>query len=289
MPHGGMMRDSEGSVTEHGPADRPRPRRGSGRSGRSGRDVTWLLDEIALPPGARVVELGCGPGGDLEELSARVGPTGSVIGVDRRALAVAQARRLVRERGLRNVEILQGDARDTGLAEAAFDLVTASLVLIIAPGREQIVAEAAALARPGGVVAFHEPDFVSHICHPPLPAWTRVVDVLGRYARLTGMDLHVARRLPHLLREAGLLDVQADPRVFVYPPGNGARAGLLDFVTKLADRIVAQKVITSAELTGLTAALDRHISDPRTLVVSDLFIQAWGRRPQSPNSSVPGC
>lgn len=264
----------EANFADQGPAERPGARR-------SGRDLAWLLDVIGLPPGARVVELGCGPCGDLDELSGRVGPAGLVIGVERRAPAVAQARRLVRERGLRNVEILHGDARDTGLERGAFDLVTASMVLLVAPRPEELVAEARALVRPGGVVAFHEPDFVSHICDPPLWAWTRLMDVLEDYARLTGMDLHLARRLPRLLREAGLVDVRADPRVFVYPPGHGARSGLLDFVDRLTDRLLALAVVTPAELADLKTSLARHVSDPGTLVVSHLFLQAWGRRPQT--------
>jgi len=47
-----------------------------------------LFDEIGVAPGARVVEVGCGPQGWLELLSARVGPEGRVVGVHNREYLV---------------------------------------------------------------------------------------------------------------------------------------------------------------------------------------------------------
>src|SRR5690349_21128517 len=47
-------------------------------------------------------------------------------------------------------------ARAVGLADGSFDLVTSRLVLVNIPEPERMVATAVALARPGGVVAFHE-------------------------------------------------------------------------------------------------------------------------------------
>ena len=112
-------------------------------------ESSWLFDQIAVTRGARVVEIGCGPHGCLDLLSERVGPTGRVVGVERSAEAVALARTLISQRNFRNVDVLEGDARSTGLPRASFDLATSRLVLVNVPQPEQIVAEAAALVRPG--------------------------------------------------------------------------------------------------------------------------------------------
>lgn len=82
-------------------------------------EASWLLDQIGLPSGARALEMGCGPQGCLDLLAERVGPEGSVVGIERSEEAVALARELVGDRGLRNVEVLQGDARVTGLCSHA--------------------------------------------------------------------------------------------------------------------------------------------------------------------------
>ena len=242
-------------------------------------EAAWLFDQVGPLDGARVVEIGCGPHGCLDALSERVGPTGTVVGVERSEQAVELARELVAERGLSNVEVLHGDGRSTGLARASFDLATARLVLVNVPQPEQIVAEAVGLVRAGGTVAFHEADWFAHVCDPPLEAWTRLIEVLTRYAEINGIDLFVGRRLPRLLRDAGLVDVCSRPIVHLYGPGHGRRSILSDFVENLSDRLLAQRLIARDELDDLQAAVRRHLEDPATLVVSHLFIQAWGRKP----------
>jgi hypothetical protein len=151
-------------------------------------------------------------------------------------------------------------------------------VLVNVPQPEQIVAEAAALVRAGGWVAFHEADYVSHVCDPPLDAWTRLVELLESYSEKNGIDPFIGRKLPRLLRDAGLVEVRVNPIVHIYPPGHGRRSILLDFAENLSERILAQKLVGERELTDMKAALGRHLANPDTLVVSHLFFQAWGRK-----------
>jgi ubiquinone/menaquinone biosynthesis C-methylase UbiE len=127
-------------------------------------ESSWLFDQLGIASGARVVEIGCGPQGCLDLLAARVGPSGKVIGVERNEDAVDLARALVSEQGLSNVEVIHGDARSTGLPRDGFDLVTSRLVLVNVPQPGEIVAEAVALAKPGAMAAFHEADYVAHVC-----------------------------------------------------------------------------------------------------------------------------
>jgi SAM-dependent methyltransferase len=242
-------------------------------------EARGLFDRVGLAAGERVVEIGCGPQGCLDILSELVGPLGHVVGVERSEEAVGFARQLVADRKLDNVEVLHGDARATGLPRGAFDCATARLVLVNVPQPEQIVAEAVALVRPGGVVVFHEADWGVHICDPPFDAWTRSIELLDAYSRSNGIDLFVGRRVPRLLRQAGLVDVQVHPLVHVYPPGHGRRTILLDFVENLSERLLEQKLIAERQLVELKAALKTHIEDPETLIVSHLFLQVWGRKP----------
>ena len=243
-------------------------------------ESSWLFDQIGLAGGARVVEIGCGPQGCLDLLSERVGPSGRVVGVERSAEAVALARTLIAQRGFGNVDVVEADARATGLPRASFDLATSRLVLVNVPSPEQIVAEAAALVRPGGWVAFHEADYVSHVCDPPSAAWTRLLELLETYSERNGIDPFIGRKVPRMFREAGLVDVRVNPIIHVYPPGNGRRNVLLDFSENLSERFVAQKLIGERELAGLKTDLSRHLADAGTLVVSHLYLQVWGRKPR---------
>lgn len=63
-------------------------------------ETHWLLDQTSLSIGGRAVNLGCGPLGSLPLLSEHVGPTETVVGIEREAHLLAQARAAVDQRGL---------------------------------------------------------------------------------------------------------------------------------------------------------------------------------------------
>lgn len=242
-------------------------------------ESNWLFDQLGDLDGARVVEIGCGPHGCLELLSRRVGPSGSVVGVERSPDAVAMARKMIAERGLKNVEVFELDARSTGLPRASFDLATARLVLVNVPQPMQILEEAMALVRPGGWVTFHEADYVSHVCDPPLEAWTLLVQLLVAYSQQNGIDPFIGRKLTRLLRDVGVTEVAVNPIIHVYPPGHGLRNILLDFAENLSERLLAQKLVGTQELADMKAELRHYLENPDALVVSHVFFQAWGRKP----------
>jgi len=241
-------------------------------------EARWLLDQIGLPAGARVVEIGCGPRGCLDLLAERVGPNGEVVGVERSDEAVGMARKFIAEHNLSNLRVLHADARQTGLPRGAFDLAMARLVLINVPHPEEVVSEMAALVRSGGVVALHEADWMASACDPPLPAWDRLNDLMFAFARKNGNDLLIGRRLPRMLREAGLVEVRVNPLVHVPPLGHSRRMLLLDLVENLRDRVLSEQLIDAADLDESMASVRRHLEDPHTLEVFTLYFQAWARK-----------
>jgi SAM-dependent methyltransferase len=192
------------------------------------------------------------------------------------------ARGLIEERGLTNVEVLCRDARSTGLPRGTFDLATSRLVLVNVPDPRAIVAEAIALVKPGGYVAFHEADWIAHVCDPPLDAWTKIVDLFVAYSQSAGIDPYIGRKTPRLLREAGLENVAVNAFVHAYPHGHTRHNILLDFTNNLTDRLLAGEFVSAPELDDLKTALRRHLDDPGTLVVSHVYIQGWGRKPTAP-------
>ncbi|WP_232701397.1 class I SAM-dependent methyltransferase [Halobacterium wangiae] len=67
-------------------------------------------DALALTAGDTVVDLGCGTGANLGYLRERVGPEGTVVGVDLTPRMLSQARAGVERAGWRNVHLVRGDA-----------------------------------------------------------------------------------------------------------------------------------------------------------------------------------
>ena len=242
-------------------------------------DSRRLLDQLNLLPGSSAIDIGCGPMGILDLLSDRVGAKGRVVGLDRSEATVRLARKLVVERHLTNVEVLMGNAKATGLPRASFDLVHARLVLVNVPEPERVVEEMVALARPGGIVASHEADWIGWLCDPPSRAWDRLIEVIDAYSRANGIDLFVGRKTHRMLRSAGLVDVQVNPVMHVFPRGHPRRMTLWNFMQNVRDRIVARGLTSEAEFNCLATDLERQLGDPDTLVFN-LYFEAWGRKPE---------
>ena len=132
-----------------------------------------------------------------------------MVGIERSGEAVAMARALVTERGLTNVEVLELDARHTGLPAASFDAATSSFSSMFR-NRMRYLLETVRIVRPGGWDAFHEADYVSHVCDPPLEASSAIVDLIVAYSD-DGIDPFIGRKLPRLMRAAGIVDVVVNP------------------------------------------------------------------------------
>jgi ubiquinone/menaquinone biosynthesis C-methylase UbiE len=246
-------------------------------------DSRRLLDQLNVRPGDRAIDIGCGPQGILDLLSERVGTNGKVVGLERSESTVQLARQFIAKHNLRNVEVLQGDAKVTGLPRASFDLVHARLVLVNVPEPQRVVEEMIALARPGGIVASHEADWGAFLCNPPSPAWDRLLEAFYAHARNNRIDLFVGRKTHQMFRAAGLIDIQVNPVIHVYPPGNNRRNILCDFLENVRDRILAERLMTEAAFLERLAELKRHLDDTGTLVISHLFVQVWGRKPKETN------
>ena len=79
------------------------------------------MDCLDVRPGQRVVDLGCGTGPTTVELSRRVGPVGSVLGVDIAAEMLERARRRAAHDGVSNVSFVHADAQSYDFGSDAYD------------------------------------------------------------------------------------------------------------------------------------------------------------------------
>ena len=107
------------------------------------------VDALALAPGDAVLEVGCGSGRNFALLEEKIGPEGSLFGVDLSKGMLARAERLVRRRGWRNVHLTRGDA-GTALPSAPVDGVLFCFSYSTMRDRLEILRAAWALLHPGG-------------------------------------------------------------------------------------------------------------------------------------------
>lgn len=237
------------------------------------------FDRIGIKPGERIVDIGCGPGGALHLLGKRVGPSGSVLGIERSPHFVELARTFVASHALNQVEVREGDAYSTGLPRASFDGAHMRLVLVNVPSPDRIMHEMVSLVRPGGWIACFEADYVAHLCDPPIAAWSRLLDAYTTYSASRGIDLFIGRRLHRLLRTAGVEDIRTDAVIHVYPPGHDRRPILYDFISNVADQLIDGEYIERTVLENDMSELAIHLANPGVLVTSHVYYRAIGRVP----------
>jgi SAM-dependent methyltransferase len=116
-----------------------------------------LLKNAEIGPGMRVLDLGCGAG-DVSMLAAEmVGPSGSVVGIDRNPPAIALATARARTAGLGQVTFREVSV-DAFSDPDPFDFVVGRYVLVHQPDPVDFLRAAARLVRPGGIFALHEVD-----------------------------------------------------------------------------------------------------------------------------------
>jgi SAM-dependent methyltransferase len=152
------------------------------------------LARVGLGPGRRLLDVGCGPGSVLERVTPGLGRVAFGIDVDagliRRAAAFGAAAR--------------ADGAALPFADETFDFVLCRLVLRHAPRRERLLAEAARVARRGGVVCAVDVDEAATGFDPEPPSWPALKRALALSAERRGGDPFVGRRLRRLLGERGL-------------------------------------------------------------------------------------
>jgi ubiquinone/menaquinone biosynthesis C-methylase UbiE len=157
------------------------------------------VSEMTIRAGDVVLDLGCGPGADLDAFAAATGPSGRVIGVDNDPDAVRQA--TDRTSALPQVEVQLADARAISIPASSVDRVHTDRVLQHVPDPAAVLGEARRVLRTGGTAAFAEPDWDTLIIdYPDLPtarAYTRfITDHVVRNAT-------IGRQLPRLAADAG--------------------------------------------------------------------------------------
>jgi ubiquinone/menaquinone biosynthesis C-methylase UbiE len=177
-------------------------------------EAIWPQEEAIfarhpLPPGARVLDIGCGTGEIAERLARRF-PGATILGVDLEEPHLDRARARCADLGER-VRFRRGDALALALPDASFDLVVSRHVVQAVPDPRRAVAEMARVLAPGGRVHLVAEDYGMLWCHPTPGGsddfWQRFPPV---YGRAVGCDLHVGRKAFTMLSEVGLSDIAVD-------------------------------------------------------------------------------
>jgi ubiquinone/menaquinone biosynthesis C-methylase UbiE len=107
------------------------------------------VERLDLRAGEAVLDVPCGTGPSLLPAAERVGPSGSVLGIDVAEQMVTIARQKAEARGIHNVEFRLGDMTALDPALGPFDAVVCCLGLFFVADMPALVRSLYQLVRPG--------------------------------------------------------------------------------------------------------------------------------------------
>ncbi|MEU3982746.1 methyltransferase [Streptomyces sp. NPDC026672] len=229
------------------------------------------LEALGTGPGWRCWEVGAGGTSVVSWLAKKVGPTGKVLATDINTSLLTPVARTP-------VEVRVHDVGEEEPPAEGFDLVHARLVLVHVPDRDRALHSMIKALRPGGrlLVEDADPALQPLLCPDESGPEQRLANRLRQGFRALladrGADLSYGRKLPRLLREAGLRRVEADAYFPVASPACTALETAT--VLQIRDRLVTAGLATDEEI-------DRHLANVAgggMDLATAPMISAWGRK-----------
>lgn len=236
-----------------------------------------LLERAGVRAGMRCVDVGCGGGHVTRSLSRRVGPAGSVVGLDLDEVKLTSAREDCLRDGIGNIEFRSANV--TEWAEpGAFDVVYGRFILSHLAGRVAVLAAMRDALRPGGVLVLEDIDFAGAFCHPPHPAFARYCSLYRAVIQRRGGDADLGPQIYGLCAGAGLERVEVG---VVHPVHTGSapeKALSLSTLVNIEEAVLAEGLATAEELRRTIEEMTALTEDPDSLVGLPRIFQVLARR-----------
>ncbi len=183
------------------------------------RDLTeGALDRAGLGPGAKVLDLGCGPGFVSQDIASRLGPSGHLTCLDE---SPVWHRVLSGVDWPCPVERIEKRIEDAALPEAEYDLVFSRWVFSFLSDVDAAAAKVFRSLKPGGRVVIQDYNHEGISVFPRSAGFESVVRCTREFYRDYGGDAWVAAALPGALRRAGFTELEVQPNVKAGGPGSG--------------------------------------------------------------------
>jgi arsenite methyltransferase len=155
------------------------------------------MKQLALSPGERVLDVGCGPGFLCESIAAIVGCNGAVTGIDISSDLIALCRTRAAPKWL---SYAVGDATQIAQLDASFDVVACTQVAEYVPDVDRVLAEMFRVLRQGGRAVFVATDWDAVLWHSERP--DRMASVMKSWQSHCAHP-HLPRSLSNRLIRAG--------------------------------------------------------------------------------------
>jgi len=201
-----------------------------------------------LKPQFRLLDCGCGPGTISRDL-ARIVSEGELIGIDQEISQLKLAVQRIDREQILNARFQQGSVYEILFDSGSFDAVFSHALMEHLSDPAGAVAEMFRVLKPGGIIGIRSPDWGGFLHHPSTPGTELALRIFQNLQKAGGGDVHVGRRLPGLLLDAGFEDVQP--------------SGTLEFCRPVTymTRFLAGRIREAADKSEIMHHSDQEISD----------------------------
>jgi ubiquinone/menaquinone biosynthesis C-methylase UbiE len=209
----------------------------SGRA-RAARRAALLVEAAGLRPGVRALELGCGTGVFLEKVAVH-GAT--ITGIDLSADLLSRCAE--RMAAASHVTLVRGNAEKMPFPDGAFDAVYGSSILHHL-NLEAALAEVRRVLRPGGRLAFAEPN----ILNPQVAVMFRL-GITKKYFGVSPDEMAFSRfHARAAAQRAGLAGIEVTPFDFLHPATPPPLIGAVSALGRAAERLPLAREIAGSML-----------------------------------------
>ncbi|HRV96728.1 MAG TPA: methyltransferase domain-containing protein [Anaerolineae bacterium] len=166
---------------------------------------------LALAPGDKVLDAGCGLGDDVFRMAELVGAGGKVTGLDASEKLIAKA--MADQRGQRlSVEFRTGDLLATEFEDGRFNKVRIDRVLQHIADPARAIAELVRVLQVGGILLAYDNDWGTFTINSEQRDVTRRIENAWCDSFKSGW---VGRYIPQWFKEAGLSQIAVHPKISI--------------------------------------------------------------------------
>jgi ubiquinone/menaquinone biosynthesis C-methylase UbiE len=239
-----------------------------------------------IGPGMRVLEVGSGMGDVALLVGEIVGPGGHVLGVDRDATGLENARERTSQEGCSSWVSFQASNLDEFNTADQFDAIVGRYILLYQHDPGGTIRHLLKFLKPGGIVVFHEIDFSDpRSSDPPCAFWDEIYALLGEAFRRAGNPPDYGRRMAKAFLEAGL----PFPTVLAESLAGGGRGSYLygwiaNTLISVSPRLKQMGLALPDGVTAdetLAKRLEEEVVATGSQILGPIQFGAWTRTPST--------
>lgn len=224
--------------------------------------------------GQTILDIGCGPGYATLDLAEIVGPSGTIVAIDksRRFLDALEGAR--RQRGLTNIVTHELDLNAGQLPDVKADGAWTRWVYAFVKHPRDLLARASATLKPGSVYVIHEYiDYSTWRLAPRLQELEEYVKAVMESWRADGGEPDIGLNLPLWLKELGFELKTLNPIVDIVPASNYVWEWPKAFIEVGIQRLIDLGRMKKQRAHEILAAFADFEKRPNTLMITPTVLE----------------